>query len=217
MPTAKARYLGGSPRKLIGDFSDLLKRKLRQYCPAQQADTDEFWGHPADEFVGHILLEARWAKEELHWHALESTKAELRAERVNLLKSLVGACQRLRTLSPDFARLLVIDADPLGCADRLDELIRHIEDTKSDIDFLPRSERKAEKNHAVAVEMAIRVLRVLQGYGIKPAATGDTTFGYTSDAVRILKLLGDDMKLVLSESTWRDIIIEAKAAAPDLR
>jgi hypothetical protein len=69
----------------------------------------------------------------------------------------------------------------------------------------------------VAVELAIRVLRVLKEYGIKPAATGDAYWGYTSDAVEILKLIGDDIKLVRDELTWRDIIIKAKTSAPDLQ
>jgi hypothetical protein len=216
MPTAKALYKGDGAWKMVKDFSDTLKTKLRGYYPNQEADTDPVWGHPADDFVSRVLAEAQWAISELHWHQFVSTKQEIRAEQADLLKSLHDLHHKLRSLSPDFERLMAIDADPLGCADDIKELIRHVECVAPLIDKVPSAKKQDEKQHRVMVEMSIRVLRVLKDFGIEPAVTGDNYFGYTSDAVKILKVIGDDIGLVKAPLTWRDTISEAKQAAPDL-
>jgi hypothetical protein len=212
MPTAKARYTGDGTRSKTKDFSDALKVKLRGYYPNQQAETDPTWGHPADVFVEHVLAAALSAVSELHWHQFTSTKQEIRAEQADLLKGLNDLHHKLQNLSPDFDRLLGIDADPLGCADKIGELIAHV----AGVDQLPSASKPTEKQHLVMVEMAIRVLRVLKDYGIASAATGDAYFGYRSDAVEILKAIGDDVGMVRAALTWRDTIIEAKQSAPDL-
>lgn len=217
MTTAKPRYTGDGTEDRIDDFSDKLRSALRDFFPDKSACDNPVFGHPADNFVAHILSEAWWAKSELHWQALEGTKAELRAERDDLLKRVSELEVRLRNLSPDLDRLLGVNADPLGCADRLSELARNIGLAGSAINHLPKAKRNDEKQHSVAVELAIRVLGVLKEYGIRAAATGDSYFGYTSDAVEILKLLGDDIGLVRDELTWRDIISKAKAAAPEIQ
>ncbi len=217
MPTAKARYTGDGSGTLIQDFSDALKTKLRAYYPDQQAEIDPTWGHPADAFVSCVLAEARWAVSKLHWQKFDGTKQEIRAEQSDLLKELNEIHHKLRNLSPDFDRLLGTDADPLGCADKIRELIGHVESAGRIIERLPTKKKTAEKKHDVAVEMAVRVLRTLKEYGIAPAATGDAYFHYTSNAVQILKLIGGDIDLVLAALTWRDIIIAAKKVAPDLQ
>jgi hypothetical protein len=212
MPTAKPRYIGNGTGNKLSDFSIELRGKLREFYPDKNAEEDPVWGHPADTFVSHILNEAWWAKSELHWLFFEGTKAELRAEHNDLLSRVTELENRMRNISSDFDRLLGNDADPLGCAEKLAELARNIERAGNAIGSMPRAKRPDEKQHYVAVELAIRVLNTLKGYGIKPAATGDAYFGYTSDAIRILKLIADDIKLILDELTWRDIVIEAKAA-----
>jgi hypothetical protein len=58
--------------------------------------------------------------------------------------------------------------------------------------------------------MVIRILNVLNEYGIKPSATKNTDFGYESRAVTILTAVGDGIGLVRSEHTWRDIIQKSK-------
>ncbi len=217
MPTAKPRYAGDGVGETLKDFSSELRSKLREYFPDTEAVDDPEFGHPADAFVSHILAEAWRAKTDLHWQGFEGTKAELRAERADLLKLATELESKLRKISLDLDRLLGIDADSIGCADKLAELIQHVDAAEKAIDRLPRISRKDEKDHRAAVEMTIRVLRALKEYGISPTATADADFGYASAAVRILKLIGDDIKLVLSEVTWRDIIIEVKDATPDLQ
>ena len=209
MPTAKARYKGDGAGKRIDDFSDSLRRKIKKHYPGEKAETDSF--------VAHILSEAWWAKAELHWRDFDCTKAEIRAEHADLLKQLTGLQGNLQKLSPDLDRLLGTDADPLGCADKLGELIGHVVRAGQQFDKLPKAKKLEEKQKVVAIELAVRVLRALKGYGIAPAATGDAYYGYTSDAVQILKAIGDDISLCRATTTWRDIIIEAKTIAPDLK
>lgn len=217
MPTAKARYKGDGGRTRTKEFSSGLKLKLRGYFPDQQLDACKTWGHPADNFVTQILAEAEWAIAELHWQGLDISKPEIRAEQQDLLRLLNLAHDKLRNLSPDFDRLLGVDADPLGCADQIQRLILHVEHSGQRIESQPDRKRPAEKQHYVAVEMAIRVLLVLKQYGISLAVTCDVDLGYTSDAVLILKAIGDDISLVRSKVTWRDIVMEAKKGIEGLR
>jgi hypothetical protein len=163
------------------------------------------------------LSEAWWAKSALHVQEYEITKAEVRAEHVDLLKSLRAIEYKLRNLSPDLDRLLGIDADPLGCADQIALMAQHVITASADVARLSKAKKPVEKQHDIAVEFAIRVLRVLQVYGIPAAATGDAYFAYTSKAVKILKLIGDDLGIKRDQLTWRDTIIKAKQQAPDLR
>jgi hypothetical protein len=62
----------------------------------------------------------------------------------------------------------------------------------------------------VALELAIRVLQVVRDHGLKDSATGDPYLDNASDAVGILQLLGDELKIVRSTATWRDTVAEAK-------
>ncbi len=217
MTTPKACFKGDGAGTSPRNFSDTLKTKLRGYYPDQQAVRDPAWEHPADSFVAHVLSEAQWAVSQLHWQQFDITSQEIRAEKDRLLKVLKNAHDKLLSLSPDFDRLLAVQADPLGCADRIKVLIGHIECAPPLNDKLPTAQRPIEKQYDVMVEMAIRILRVLKDYGIAPAATGDANFDYTSDAVEILRAIGDDIGLVRASLTWRDTIIAAQKAVPDLQ
>lgn len=222
MATAKARYTGDGSKIRLENFSKKLKGTLRSYYPRGNVETntaDENFvsEDPAGDFIGALLVEARWASEELEWQRLDSTKAELRAVQSDLFQLLEDAHDKLRNLPADFERLLSMEADPLGCADKIGELMEYVEAVAPAIDKLPPRERPAIKQHKVAVEMTVRVMRVLQDYGIKVSASGDTTFGYTSEAIQILKALGDEISLVRDPITWRDILIEAKKSVPDFK
>lgn len=217
MSTAKARYVGDGCGDPIPDFSDALKVDLRSFYPDHDAKVDPVWGHPADDFVDQVLSEAWWAKSELHRQRFDTTRAEVRAEQADLLKVLQVCERKLRNLSPDVDRLLGVDADPRGCADQIALLIEHAARAGQAIEGLEKARKPNEKRHDVAIEMSLRVLRVLQQFGIRAAATGDSYFGYTSDAVKILKLIGDDIGIVRDELTWRDTIIKAKQQADDLQ
>jgi hypothetical protein len=194
-----------------------LREQLKTFYQGKNADSDEVWTDPANTFVEEVLNEAWWAKSALHAQEYEITKAEVRAEHADLLKSLRAAEHKLRNLSPDLDRLLSVDADPLGCADQIALMAQYVTTASAGVARLRKARKPIDKQHDVAVELAIRVLRVLQAYGIRAAATGDAYFEYTSKAVTILKLIGDDLKLGRDRLTWRDTIIKAKQHAPDLQ
>jgi hypothetical protein len=217
MPTAKAKYPGDGSGELLPNFSDELKQKLRAYYPGEDTEQDPIWGHPADEFVEMILGEAWWAKSQLHAQEFELTKTGVRAQLNDLLKGLRDTEAKLRDISPDVDRLLPVAADPLGCADQMALMVRYLTAASNVVEQISKAKKPIEKQHAVAVELAVRVLRVLQEYGIPSAATGDSYFPYTSKAVTILKLIGDDLRLVRDELTWRDTISKAKLQALDLK
>jgi hypothetical protein len=211
MPTAKAPYSGKGWEKL-SNFSTELRQKLRSFAPAPEHKPDSLsFGDHIDSFVEHVLAEAWWAKSELYWLSFEVTKAEMRTEVSDLLKRASELEVRLRSISPDVDRLLSINADPLGCADKLRELARSIELAEAAIDRLPQAKRDQQKERRVAVELAVRIIEVLISYKLNVSTTYTADFdGYTSDVVRILKMLGDDLQITRDESTWLDIIIEAK-------
>lgn len=236
MPSGKARY--NSPlvtESRILDFSDEVKKKLRSFYPrkakdlatpqeqSEQEEYEKVWGRPDDNFVNVLLGEATWAISALEDCRMSLNKQDIRAECDDLYRTLENASGKLRALSPDIDRLLGADADPLGCADALEALIPAVEGARAAIDGLGRKRRPDEAYHAIAVEMAIRVLRAAKEEGVKVAATGSPDFGYTSVAVQLLKAIGDDLsqvfgdgRLTLDALTWRDIVIEAKKQAPDL-
>lgn len=217
MATSRAKYAGNGSGTQIDDFSDSVKNLLRGFYPINEPINESPFDHPADEFVNVILSEAWWAKSEMHWIRYQATKQELRAEHADLQKRLEEVKYKLRHLTPDFDRLLGVDADPLGCADSIATLLGFVEDAGRTINNLPDKKKLNAKQHAIATELALRVLRVLKQYNIKVSATASDDHGYTSDAVKILKSVGDDIGLCRSESTWRDIIAGVKAQSPDLQ
>jgi hypothetical protein len=217
MPTAKPRYIGNGGGAKPPEFSEGLRTELRKYYPDKTPQQPSPLAQTADEFVNVILAEASWAMNELYWDRFTSTKQELRAAQADLLSVLKAARDKLLNLPPDFDRLLGTNADPLGCADELAALIAKIDAVGCTIDDLSTRRKLSERQHRVAVEMTIRILRVLCKYEIPPSATANADLDRQSDAVRILKAIGDDIGLTLSAVTWRDMVMEAKNQAPDLR
>lgn len=224
MPTAKPRYDSGGDWKnrqyTEAEWEELkerLRKKLRDFYPDKNAEADPTFGHPADSWVNCLLAEADSAVSLMLWLRLRLTNEELRAERKDLLSTLNKADKCLSNLSHDLDIMLGVDADVLGCRDKIRELVPRIEAAEAAISRLPRARKLSDAQHQAAVEMAIRVLRILKSYGISPAATADADLGYFSDAVRILKIIGDELGLALAESTWKDAIIKAKQSVPDLR
>ncbi len=210
MARGKAQYMGSGAGDLIPDFSDSLKQKLREFYPELGVVSDQYFGHPADEFVAHVLAEAWWAKSTINFTTYDIKKKDIDAEWHDLLNRLEVLDERLRQISPDLDRLFGVDADPLGTADKIRELIPFVKNAQPLIDRLPKAKTPSEKSHAIAVEMSIRVLRVLRDYGISPAATaGNDITGTVSTAIQILKSIGDDMGLHFAETTWRSVINDA--------
>ena len=139
---------------------------------------------------------------------LSITKQELRAELRDLEKVLNAARDKLRSLSRDLDKLLT--HEPLDAADQLGKLLKHLVVTKTCIGNLPRKPKFGESQHAIAFEMTRRVLRILKENGISTAATLGAGKAQSSDAIVILKAIGDEIRIVRQEVTWRDLILEVK-------
>jgi hypothetical protein len=194
-----------------------IRSKLRPFFPDKDAEDDPTFGHPADEWANALLIAADGAISLMYWLGRRHTNEELRAEHEDLLKTLNAAATKLGTVSHDLDILFGVDADLHGVRDAILKLIPYIEGGSAKIDQLPRARKMKDVQSRAAAEMALRCLRVMKGEGIKIAATADTYAGRASSAVRILKILGDELGLCLDESVWKRVVGNAKKAAPDLR
>lgn len=224
MPTAKPRYDSGGDWKLRQFDRDewvalekRIQKKLRPFYPDKNAKKVPKFGHPADGWANYLLSEAWGAVSMMLWLRRRLTNEELRAERKDLLSKLNKADECLSKLSHDLDIMLGADADVLGCRDKLRKLIQRVEATEATIARLSMAKKPRDAEHEAAVEMAIHVLRVLKDHDLSTAATADADLGYFSDAVQILKIIGDEFGLVLAETTWRDTILKAKQATPELQ
>ncbi|MGF6965924.1 hypothetical protein OKW43_002952 [Paraburkholderia sp. WC7.3g] len=225
MPTAKARYTGRETGSKPNSLSEDVKHALRELHSQFTEEVDERspdwdaagpevpWGNRPHDFVNAINAEVHWAFAELQEHGRDLTKSEMWAEHDDFLRSLRAAREAARDRSPDYSRLFPTDVDLVS---QLDDMISTVEAAGLKITQAPKAGKPADKQHAVAVEMAIRVLRVVKQYRIPVTATADVDLGRASPAVRILKLIGDDLKLVLSIATWLKVVIAAKHSAPDV-
>ncbi len=224
MPSAKPAYdTDGSwkHRKFSPlEWEDLKIRvrvKLRPLYPDQTATEDPTFGHPADEWSSYLLSEANGAVSMTLWLMRRRTNEELRAEQADLLGILKNAADKLSTVSHDLDILFGVDADVFGTRDMIRKLIPFVEGSFARIAVLPKASRIKEAQHAAALEMAIRCLRVLKDAGGKVSATAQKDFDDISDAIRMLKIIGDALRLYLDETTWKKVVIEAKKAAIDLK
>ena len=194
-----------------------LQKELRPYYPDKSAEEDPTFGHPADEWSNYLISASWSAISTMRWIRLRLTKEKLLAEQTDLLKTLNLVVSKLSSVSLDLDKLFGVDADVLGARDKIKELIPFVEASGATVAKLPRAKKRAEADHDAAIEMAVRVLRILRNHGIEPAATADKIYQHFSDAVSILKLIGDELQLPLDETTWRRVISQAKEKATDLQ
>lgn len=212
MARAKPRYTGKPyPGEAIKEFSDGLKKELRGFYPDQKSVEDEVWGHPADEFVREILTATDRVVSELHHMKEDVTTEEIKSEHNDLLKSLMYSEEKLKTISLGLDRLMSIDADPRGCADRIKEMIDHLEAARFLIGKLPKSKRNEQKKSLLAEEMAIRVLEILEKYNINQTAwVNPKDKAKASKTIKILMLIGAEIGMKYDPQTWGKFIRKAK-------
>lgn len=192
------------------EFSSDLRKKLHNYAPQKSATAFDMIEHPGDRFVEDILNAAGNAAADMVWALSEVNKQGLIAEQKNALKAVQATTEKLRRLSQPLVNLLEVGADPMGVADQLEKLAGQLEATEIQLKGLTRVARPVEAHHKIALELAPRVLSVLEEYGLSIGATYDKDVTSPSDAVVVLKLVGDDIGLCLSEVTWRDIVAKSK-------
>ena len=217
MPSAKAPYDKNVIWK-YRQFSDSdwqkmterLQTKLAPLYPVI-ATTPEIEPDKS-AWVVRLQSEAYSAISTVLWHNRRRTNEELRAERNDLLSVLNKAADCLSTLSPDLDRLLGVDVDVLGARDKILKLIPPIQASEALIAKLPRAKKIKDAQHDAAIEMAISCLRVVKEYGGEVSVTLVPEFEKISPAIQILKILGDELGLVLSEPTWKRAVALAKKA-----
>jgi len=199
------------------DLSERVRKNLRRFYPDQTAQHDETFSHPADTWANNLLSEANSAVSTVLWLTQRLTNEELRAEQQDVIRTLKRADSCLSDLSHDLDILLGTDADVLGCRDQIRKLAAQVEKAAGKIGALPTAPKTASAKSAAAVEMSIRVLRLLKATGIKISETADSANKYTSDAVLILKAIGDELGLVFAPLTWKSHIKSAREKAVDLQ
>jgi hypothetical protein len=215
MPSAKAPYDKNVIWK-YRQFSDAdwlemtqrLQTKLTPLYPVI-ATTSEI-EEAKRAWVVRLQSEAYSAISTVLWHTRRRTNEELRAECNDLLGVLNKAADCLSTLSPDLDRLLGVDVDVLGARDKILKLIPPIQASEALIAKLPRAKKIRDAQHDAAIEMAISCLRVVKEYGGAVSVTLVPEFEKISPAIQILKILGDELDLELSESTWKKAVARAK-------
>jgi hypothetical protein len=223
MPSAKAVYdpeEGWKHRRFDSaqweKLSERLREQLRPFYPDKNAKECEEFGHPADAWVNYSICEAWNAISINRGMVLRLTNEQLTVEQHDILTTLNKAARVLSNVSPDLDRLFGVDADLLGARDKILELIPFVESSKERIAKQPKALKRNEADQAAAVEVAVRVLRIFKGLGGRISATADTDTDSVSDAVKILKIIGDELGLCFSASSWKKAVSKAQRQAKDL-
>jgi hypothetical protein len=171
---------------------------------------------PEDCFVDDVLRAAEWARDQLDLEASALPRPDVEAELLQLQVLLETVVTKLRTLSRDVLNLLSIDLDPVDCADRNERCQVCIREASTKTKSLDTKMQAHRARAMIAHELAIRVLRVAHGYGMKIAASGSDGSGtYVSDAIKLLKLVGDHIGIKRQLLTWRGIVAKVKAEATE--
>jgi hypothetical protein len=218
MPRGKAHYDAGTSwkarrysAKSWEQMGARVRKKIRGLYPDATAAEDGEFGHPADEWANALLYEARSAIGTVQRLEIRRTNEDLRAEQTDIVEKVRSAEASLRNMSHDLLALLPSEVDLDATGESLRALMPHLTVLSARIKQLPRARKNKEVQHKAAHEMAIRCLRLHKDEGGKVAATADKDFLKVSPAVQILKVLGDELGLVLEESTWKKVVIAVRA------
>lgn len=213
MPSAKPKYdatEGWKIRSYSQASWDALSQKvqdlLRPYHPAQQTRGNQ----SADKWARDLLRAAYDELVTTQWQHRRRTKAELRAEHADILKTLKRSAGCLSSVSHDLRIMLDPDLDILGCRDRIETIIESFENAGEKIVKLKRAMKPSDIEHLAATRIAHRTLEIMREYGGSSAVTADMGTGYVSDAINVMKIIGSALGLNLVETTWRGIAAKAK-------
>jgi hypothetical protein len=133
----------------------------------------------------------------------------------------------LRHISRDLDGALGINADPRECADLLDEfqsgsatidavvtslkgLVYHVEVASKAIREVQAKPREQDLQRELAAWLAESVIPVLKQYGLSVSCYASSDHGRSSDGVKILKAIGDEVGLCFTEGTWREVISQVR-------
>jgi len=162
-----------------------------------------------ENFIEVLMQSADWALGHTTALRLETTKAERLAECDDLIGTLRETMGKLRSISPDLDTLLGVDFDPLAAADDVEKLVSRLVRVSMRIEafkahhFVKGRKQKTNRQSilkTIATELAHRVTSDASSFGVKPTAST------VSFVVTILEVIGDNVGLAYSASTWRDIL-----------
>jgi hypothetical protein len=200
MPRAKAQYSGqderewGEVRHLHTDEARLTEWLIERL--QRDGHTD------SADWVGYLVGEARTLNDWLIEREEHTTREELKLEQSDIVTAVASLSDKLRHLSPDFNRLLAVDAQPLFIADELDRLHQQLQDIDTTIQG-----RKPKKSFYL-IEFTVRVVQLLDGFNIPVTSTlkGDIS---DSLAIDLLGALGRAAGADIEDATWRDYLTQA--------
>lgn len=158
-----------------------------------------------NELIAQLVAEARNRQADVHYARQELGKEQLLVELKNILESAEKLADKLTKMSDELAILLPIEADPKEARDLIEALLLHLKAAYTRIEELPRKPKPNERLRSIAEELAINCLHLLQQYGITCTAYADDN-GNASPAIKILKIIGDEIGLVNELATWKVLI-----------
>lgn len=188
-----------------------VHRRLKPYFPGDDTK-DPTFGEPSAEWAAVLINIANDELSLMLGWGLKLTNAEMQAELSGVMGALEKAQDRLGRLSLGLDVMLGADVDVIEYRDKIGELLEKFRPIEAMIPRRPRVRRVNEVRFAAAKRMAVYVLRRLHEDGIKVSSTVDEYHGTVSDAVKILKILGDALSVPLSERTWKKAIISVRVA-----
>ena len=217
MPTARAKYDGNKTWKYRlydktewNELTVRVQEKLRPLYPDQNATAAPPFEHPADTWATELLNVAHDAISDMQSRWRRLTNEQLRKEQADVLKRLKKADECLSNLSDDLANIVGRNVDVVGCSEEIRKLIPGIEAASAKIAKLAKAKRKQDVENVAAIYMAVRILPMLMRDGITASATVNESYGRISNAIKILKFIGDALGIKLGEETWKKVILEAK-------
>jgi hypothetical protein len=140
--------------------------------------------------------------------------SDLKNEKKSLLHLLDNVENKLRNITYDFNKLLGKNADPIGCADTVEELKIKVGEVNLSNKQFPRKESVKQKQKRITEQIAINVLPILNNYGLNTATTAVTDPPRVSQGIKVLQMIGDDINIVRSQRTWQKRISKVKGSEP---
>lgn len=155
-----------------------------------------------DDFVDDIEHVSLWAYTELKELETRASKEDARAELEYLNKRLTELEKGFSTLSPNIR--MMFPGDVNEHKDALVAMRKEVGNVLKKLEGMPRQKRKGVTRQWIAKELAVRVLRKAQQYGMKVSSSPD------GKAVELLNAVGKALeKGEYEENTWKDIAAKA--------
>jgi len=206
MSSPKARFTGAQPRSRVRDLTHAEVLRLRDLWP--RGGIESAWGHPGDEFaasLGDVVLGVRAQR-----HREIVSREDARAELHRVARQLREAEEMLRTLSPEVDVLLGVEADPLGCADKIQVLLARFEQAEAAHATLYAGLSSAEHERRLMLDVCVQVSGVLRDHGIEVSATAVVDLQQQSVAVACCAAVGELSGIPRSPATWRDLLADVR-------